>query len=419
MLQSSETPIQGIPGTGPAAVGLMFNGALAGLLDSRPDCTDFLSIIPERFWQDFGRAHTPRFRPLPDETALLDRLAEQHRLVAHGVGLSIASGSTFDIDHVRQLAEWHRRYDFAWISEHLSAVRVRTEETPDHHAGLALPLAWDHDLLDLVSVRFTRSLTNMSPRTTAPLAKRASTPRSSCENPTSRWSRCTSRAATACSASTSTAIPAPARRPCGNCWRTPRHAVPTSPASPSSTTSPTTRRWATTACSTSSPACGRPSPRRCTMSIAEFQRAFADLVAHPEQVLGVRAGDDAVLADYDLSPRERERLEILANDEGMSVNCSLYRVNRLIPVYSVLPHTCRLLGDRLMAELDGFWAASRHATLQYRWESWRFGLVRLRHDPQALLDPAVPASALQPAPGEIGVLVDATTRPVRVHVVAD
>ena len=196
------------------------------------------------------------------------------------------------------------------------------------------------------------------------------------------------------------------------------------------------------------------------MSIAEFQRAFADLVAHPEQVVGVRDGDDAILAGYDLSPRERERLEILARDEGMSVNCSLYRVNRLIPVYSVLPHTCRLLGERLMRELDGFWAASRHATLQYRWESWRFGLwlqeriaagqlpggpvedairlelamfdaaaadergerrrlVRLRHDPHALLDAAMPASALRPAPGEIGVLVDATTRPVRVHVVAD
>ena len=62
MLQFSESPIQGIPGTGPAAVGLMFNGALAGLLDARPDCTDFLSIIPERFWQDFGRAHSPRFQ---------------------------------------------------------------------------------------------------------------------------------------------------------------------------------------------------------------------------------------------------------------------------------------------------------------------------------------------------------------------
>lgn len=196
------------------------------------------------------------------------------------------------------------------------------------------------------------------------------------------------------------------------------------------------------------------------MSIAEFQRAFADLVAHPERVVGVREGDAAVLAGYALSPREHERLKRLARDEGMSVNCSLYRVNRLIPVYSVLPHTCRLLGDRLMTELDGFWAASRHATLQYRWEAWRFGLwlqeriaagqltsgpvedavrlelalfdaqaasgsegrrrlVRLRHDPAALLDPDMPAASLQPMPGEIGVLVDATTRPASLHVLMD
>jgi uncharacterized protein (UPF0276 family) len=94
---------------------------------------------------------------LPDEVAILDELASRHTLIAHGVGLSIASGSTFDIDHVRQLAEWHRRYRFAWISEHLSAVRVQTEMTPDHHAGLALPLAWDRDLLDMLSERVARA----------------------------------------------------------------------------------------------------------------------------------------------------------------------------------------------------------------------------------------------------------------------
>ncbi|WP_422001224.1 DUF692 domain-containing protein [Reyranella sp.] len=144
------------PQTGRAGVGLLFNGALGDLLEVEPDAVDFLSIIPERFWQDFGRNRPDRFAPLPDEVELLDRLASRHRLVAHGVGLSIASGSTFDVDHVLQLAAWHRRYRFAWISEHLSAVRVRTEETPDHHAGLTLPLAWDHDLLDLLSERVAR-----------------------------------------------------------------------------------------------------------------------------------------------------------------------------------------------------------------------------------------------------------------------
>lgn len=191
------------------------------------------------------------------------------------------------------------------------------------------------------------------------------------------------------------------------------------------------------------------------MSIAEFQRAFADLIASPERCVEFRDGPGAALADYDLAPREQKRLRTMARDEATSINCSLYRVNRLIPVYSVLPHSCRLLGDRLMEELEAFWAASRHATLQYRWESWQFGLwiqeriaagrlsdgpvadavrlelalfdaqaagsascgetgagdkrtVRLRYDPDRLLDPAIPADTLEFLAQEIAVVVDAT-----------
>ena len=92
------------------------------------------------------------------------------------------------------------------------------------------------------------------------------------------------------------------------------------------------------------------------MSIAEFQRAFADLIASPERCVALREGNADVLADYDMTRREKRRLEAMVQHEAMSVNCSLYRVNRLIPVYSVLPHSCRLLGDRLMVELDAFWA---------------------------------------------------------------
>ncbi len=187
------------------------------------------------------------------------------------------------------------------------------------------------------------------------------------------------------------------------------------------------------------------------MSIAEFQRAFADLIASPERCIAFREAASASLAGYDLTPREQQRLKAMAGDEAMSINCSLYRVNRLIPVYSVLPHSCRLLAGRLMEELEAFWAASRHATLQYRWESWQFGLwiqeriaagrlpdgpvadavrlelalfdaqaagrddgdgrlriVRRRYAPARLLDPAIPPEALEPLPREIAVMVDAT-----------
>lgn len=161
-----------------------------------------------------------------------------------------------------------------------------------------------------------------------------------------------------------------------------------------------------------------------TMSITEFQRAFADLTAFPERCVALR--DD--------------RTEVL----------------------SVLPHSCRLLGVRLMGELDAFRAASRQATLQYSGESWRFGLwleeriaarqlpggpvedairlemaifdvqaavrgnggsrqrvVLLRYDPGELLDPAIPAEDLQPLASGATMLVDATGNQLLVRRVDD
>jgi uncharacterized protein (UPF0276 family) len=134
-------------------VGLMYNGALQSLITGGGAPVDFLAIIPERCWIDHGRRAARRFETLPDEVATLERLRAEHPIVAHGIGLSIASASTFDVEHLGRLAEWHRRYHFAWISEHLSAVRVRTDVSVDHHAGLALPLPWDGAVLDVVAER--------------------------------------------------------------------------------------------------------------------------------------------------------------------------------------------------------------------------------------------------------------------------
>ncbi len=109
------------------------------------------------------------------------------------------------------------------------------------------------------------------------------------------------------------------------------------------------------------------------MSLAEFQRAFADLIASPERCLEVRADATTILRAYSLSEREVHRLQVMVADEGMSINCTLYRVNRLIPLHGVLPLTCGWMGDRLLPELEAFWESSRDATLQFRREAWRFG----------------------------------------------
>ena len=107
------------------------------------------------------------------------------------------------------------------------------------------------------------------------------------------------------------------------------------------------------------------------MSLGEFQRAFADLAASPEQCLAARRDLVGWSTTYDLTERERRRLAAMVHDESMSVNCTLYRVNRLTPIYSVLPLTCSFLGDRLLPELLSFWDSITDATLQYRREAWR------------------------------------------------
>jgi hypothetical protein len=199
------------------------------------------------------------------------------------------------------------------------------------------------------------------------------------------------------------------------------------------------------------------------MSIVEFQRAFADLIASPERCMALREGAEDALAAYDLTPLERKRLATTVRHEAMSASGSPHRVNRLIAVYSVLPHTCRLLGDRLMDELDAFWAASRHVTQQPRCESERFGLwleeriatrrlpggpvedaiqlemamfdvqaarrggnggnrrrvVLLRYEPDELLDPAIPPEELQPLASGVTVLIDATDKQLSVRRIDD
>jgi hypothetical protein len=127
------------------------------------------------------------------------------------------------------------------------------------------------------------------------------------------------------------------------------------------------------------------------MSLAEFQRAFADLIASPALTLRARCEPDDVFGSYDLDAREHRRLRAMVRDEGMSVNCTLFRVNRFTPLYSVLPLTCHWIGTRLGPELDAFWDASRDATLQYGPEAERFG---------AWLDARIAARVVEGGPVE-------------------
>jgi hypothetical protein len=123
------------------------------------------------------------------------------------------------------------------------------------------------------------------------------------------------------------------------------------------------------------------------VSLAEFQRALCDLIASPELCLVVRADPAAGLVPYDLTEREIRRLDSVVRQRGMSTNCTLYRVNRVTPIYSILPMTCELLGERLLPVITDFWQA-RATDLQTQHEVDLFAEdLRARLGDGRLVDP--------------------------------
>jgi hypothetical protein len=109
------------------------------------------------------------------------------------------------------------------------------------------------------------------------------------------------------------------------------------------------------------------------MSLQEFQRATAELIASPERCLRATADFEAEIAVFDLTDRERRRLRAMLRDPGMSANCMLYRVNRMVPILEVLPRTWRLLGSAAKTELQAFWRSVPETMPQYADEARRFG----------------------------------------------
>jgi hypothetical protein len=110
------------------------------------------------------------------------------------------------------------------------------------------------------------------------------------------------------------------------------------------------------------------------MSLQEFQRAVAEFIASPERCVDAIADFAAETTDFDLTEREKRRLEAMINDQRMSANCTLYRVNRLMPIFEVLPLTWRHLGAAAEKELHEFWQQHPDAVVQYGEEAHRFGV---------------------------------------------
>lgn len=109
------------------------------------------------------------------------------------------------------------------------------------------------------------------------------------------------------------------------------------------------------------------------MSARDFQLAFARLIASPEACRQALSAEGQFFAAFDLTEKEKRRLHSVVRQKGISACCSLYRMNRVTPVYSQLSNTCTLLGDELIPLVEEFWQVLHAPSLQFREEVLEFG----------------------------------------------
>jgi len=105
------------------------------------------------FWTDRGPEHDPRYRESESWLEVLDQISQRSTVIAHNIGLSLGTAGSFDTGYVAQLAAWQGRYRYPWHSDHLSFVKVHTSGGEDYNAGLAFPIPYDREVLDLVGER--------------------------------------------------------------------------------------------------------------------------------------------------------------------------------------------------------------------------------------------------------------------------
>jgi uncharacterized protein len=149
---SAELPLA-LSGINARGVGILYNPVVPGLLKAEPGAVDYLAITPDLFWTDYGPGANARFVELEPCVDFLNWAAGRLPLVAHSIGLSLGSAEFSDDGYVGQLADWHRRYGFLWHSDHLSFAQVRSASGHEQHAGMAVPLPYDIEVLEMISAR--------------------------------------------------------------------------------------------------------------------------------------------------------------------------------------------------------------------------------------------------------------------------
>lgn len=111
------------------------------------------------------------------------------------------------------------------------------------------------------------------------------------------------------------------------------------------------------------------------MSLRSFQRAVVELTLAPWKARALRQGDTGVLAGYDLTSREHNRIVDIVGQPGISVHCTLSRGNRFEVIHGAFPMTCVLLRPVLRPLLDEFFEQHRPTDYQLAGEQTAFAAI--------------------------------------------
>ena len=135
-------------------VGLLYNPAVPLVLDALGARVDFIEVIPDRLWYDFGIAAGPeRFSHSYLAVDELRAYTQDRAVIGHGIGLSLPSAMPLDEGLLDQVAASHRDLGYQWYSEHLSMFLAPHRSVPNAQAGMGLPVVFDQESLDIVSTK--------------------------------------------------------------------------------------------------------------------------------------------------------------------------------------------------------------------------------------------------------------------------
>jgi uncharacterized protein len=131
-------------------VGLLYNPAVPLVLEALGARVDFVEVIPDRLWYDFGVKERSRFSHAEVAIDELRRYAKDRCVVGHGIGLSLPSAMPLDEGLLNEVVDSHRNLNYQWYSEHLSMFLVPGGSIPNAQAGMGLPVVLDEETLELV-----------------------------------------------------------------------------------------------------------------------------------------------------------------------------------------------------------------------------------------------------------------------------